>query len=102
MAKAIFSVFFDVIKGIVDAFLIPVNALIVNVFPNFNNILNAFNTLIDRYIGNVVSWFSYLLPPNTRTLILFYLSALIVFYTITISAHAILKLIHIIKNIKIW
>lgn len=102
MAKAIFNVFFKVIKSIVDIFMLPINALVVNLFPDLSNILTVFNSSLTKVVGPTLGWFAHLLPPTARVLILLWLSILIGYYTITYSVHLIIKVIHIIKKLKIW
>lgn len=102
MAKALFKVLLKFIKSIVNIFLAPVNALVVNLFPDLSNLLSAFNSAVSQIIGGNLAFFSHLLPPTTRTFILLYLTILISYYTITISVHLVLKVINIIRRVKIW
>lgn len=102
MGKAIFKVFFSIINGIVSVILSPVNTLVSGVFPDFSNMVNTFNSVVNTYIGGGVTWFFAILPPGTRSVVLIYLSFLVGYYTVSISLHAILKVYTIIKNIKFW
>ena len=90
------------IKSIADLILSPINVLVVNLVPDLSAKISAFNSALNNVIGPTLGYFSHLLPPYTRTLIIFYLGFLITYYTIVISVHAILKVIEIIKAIKIW
>ena len=102
MAKAIFSVFLKFIKSIVNIVLAPINLLVVTLFPDFGTLISTFNNAISSIIGGNLGFFAHLLPPNTRVMILLYLGILITYYTITISVHAVLKIINIIRRVKIW
>lgn len=102
MAKAIFKVLLKFIKSIADTILLPINLLVANLLPDLSNLISTFNTAVTRFIGTNLAFFAHLLPPITKNLILVYLGFLITFYTITVTAHAILKVINIIKAIKIW
>lgn len=102
MAKIIFNVFFGIIKTIINIVLAPVNAIIANLFPGLGSIITAFNSSLTLSIGSGIAWFTHLLPPMTKSLILLYLSILIGYYTILYSVHAILKIFEIIKKIKFW
>lgn len=102
MAKAIFKVFLNFIKSIVDIFLFPVNALVVNLFPDLSILISTFNNTISTIIGNGLGYFAHLLPPVTKVLIVFYLTLLIGYYTVTVTVHLVLKVIVIIKKLKIW
>lgn len=102
MAKAIFSVFFKVIKGIANVILAPVNLLVVNLFPNFTALISTFNNAVSTFIGGGIMYFFNILPPNTRNLVLLWLTFLVSYYSISLSIHAILKIYKLIKQIKIW
>lgn len=102
MAKALFNVLFSVIKTILNVGLAPINLLVVNLFPDFSNLISTFNNAVNTYIGSTIGYFSSLLPPNTRNIILLYLTFLISYYTIVYSAHAIIKIFKIIQRIKFW
>ncbi len=102
MGKALFNVIFKVINSLVNVILRPINLLVVALFPDFSNLINTFNTILDTYIGGTLGFFSYLIPPTTKGFILMYLGVLVSYYTVTITVHAILKIIEIIKKVKIW
>ena len=102
MAKALFNVLFNVIKTILNIGLAPINLLVVNLFPDFSNLISNFNSVVSTYIGGGIGYFSALLPPITKNIILLYLTFLISYYTITYSAHAIIKIFKIIQRIKFW
>ena len=102
MAKAIFNVFFKIIKKIVEIFLTPINLLVVNLFPNLSNIITTFNNAVSTLIGGTIGYFSSILPPITRTIILLWFSILISYYGVLFSIHVVMKVIEIIKKIKVW
>lgn len=102
MAKALFNVLFSVIKTILNIGLAPINLLVVNLFPDFSNLISTFNNGVQTYIGSAIGYFSSMLPPNTRNILLLYLTFLISYYTIVYSAHAIIKIFKIIQRIKFW
>lgn len=102
MAKALFNVFFKIIKSVVDIFLAPVNALVVNLFPDLSQLLSTFNAGVEKLLGSGLGFFAHLLPPTTRVIILLWLGILLAYYSISVSVHVILKVIHIIKKLKIW
>lgn len=102
MAKAIFNVLFKVIKSVMNILLLPINALVANLFPDFSNLISTFNQGVQTYIGGGLGYFSSILPPNTKNLVLLYLTFLVSYYTIVYSAHAIIKIFHIIQRVKFW
>lgn len=102
VAKAIFTVLLKFIKSVADFVLTPINLLVVNLLPDLSNLISSFNAGVTQLIGPNLAFFAHLLPPNTRALILFYLGFLVAYYTTTIAAHAVFKVIKIIKAIKVW
>lgn len=102
MAKAIFKVFFKIIKSTVNIVLAPINAMVVGLFPDFSAMISYFNLALNRLINGTLGYFFNILPPHCKTLVALYLGLLVSYYTISITLHAILKVYTIIKNIKIW
>lgn len=102
MAKALFNVFFNIIKSIVNVVLTPINLIVANFFPNLTTIINSFNSALNLYLGGGLAYFFNLIPPTSRTLILLYLSILLAYYTGIFAYHIILKVFQIIQKIKIW
>lgn len=102
MAKAIFSVLFKIIKGLANTVLAPINLAVATLFPDFSNLVGTFNTAVSTFFTGSLNYFFHILPPNCRAFVLLYLTLMVAFYTFSITAHAILKVYTIIKNIKIW
>lgn len=98
----IFVLLMKFITAIANFFLAPINAIVVNLFPDFTDMINHFESLVNTYITPGLSWFFHILPPHTQTIILFYIDLLILLYTAVLSIHVVLKIIHIIRNVKIW
>ena len=102
MIKLFFKLFLSLITGIVNVFLLPINVLVDKVFPDFSTWVANFTTAVEVFITDTISYFSNFLPPTTKELILLYLSILVIYYTLSVGVHAIMKVIHIIKEVKIW
>lgn len=102
MFKVFFKIFFGVITTIANIILLPINAIVNNMFPDFSIYIQQFTQGVTTIFTDSMGYFGHLLPPITKNLILLYLSILLVYYTVSISVHAILKVIHVIKAIKIW
>lgn len=102
MFKALFDVFFGVIKGVVDIILTPVNLLVSNLVPDVSQMVGTFNSAVTTFFNSTLNYFFSMLPPNCRTFILLYLTFLIGYYTISFSVHSIVKVYKIIKNVKVW
>lgn len=102
MAKAIFKVLFKVITSIVNVVLTPINLLVANLLPDFSEMVATFNYVLNNLLGSAFTWFFSIFPPHCRSFIIVYLTFLVSFYTVSISAHAIFKVYTVIKNMKVW
>lgn len=104
MAQAILSALLNFIIAIVNVVLTPINLLIANLFPDFSTMLTNFNDAILILGGNAMKFITTIIRffPIFSNCIVIYLTFLITYYTISISAHAILKIWKVIKAIKIW
>lgn len=102
MGKALLKVVLKLITSILSIILIPINALVVGLIPNFSTYITIFNNSVARFMGNSLSWFFNLLPPNTKQLIFVYISFLLIYYSVMYSAHLVYKVFIIIRRIKFW
>lgn len=102
MAKAIFTVLFEVIRIVCNVVLSPINAIVVSFFPDFSSLISRFNNILNTYLGGGITYFISIIPPNTKSVIIFYIGLLIAYYSLSASLHIILKVYAIIKNIKFW
>lgn len=102
MARAIFKVFYTIIVALTGVIVAPINALVVNLFPDISSIVGYVNYVLQNYVANGFIWFFSMIPSTARTLVILYLTILVGYYTISISVHAILKAYQIIKKIKFW
>lgn len=98
-----------ILKGILKAitkllslFLLPVNALINQLFPNMTTAISHFNTFVSTYIGSTLSFFFSILPPIFRSIIFIWLTFLISYYTIYYTYLAVVKIFDLIQKIKFW
>ena len=94
--------FFNMLVAIVNIFATPINTYVINHFPDFAIVVNNFNTFINTYVGNTLAWFGALLPPITRSLLIFYLGYLLVRFLMVLVVHSVLMIIQMLKNIKFW
>lgn len=102
MIKAILNGIMKLVTNIINIVLLPVNALISGIFPNFSSSINQFNSFVSNYVGGTISYFSSLLPPITRNVIAIWLSFLIVYYGVAWSYTLIVKIYNVIQKIKFW
>lgn len=102
MINAIFNGLFKVLNFLLNIILTPINALVVNFFPDFNRMISSFTTAVDTYIGGGLAYFFSLLPEITRYVIVMYLTLLVGYYTLSVSLFAITKIWTLIQKIKVW
>lgn len=102
MINAIFTGLFKVLNYLIDLILTPLNLLVANIFPDFSQMIGSFTTAVDTYLGGGLAYFFSMLPPITRYVVLLYISLLIGYYTISVSAFAITKIWTLIQKIKVW
>lgn len=101
--KVLFKLLMQFMVSITNFFLYPVNQAISSAFPDFNDLINRFDSILGYlFRSNKLSYFFNILPPITKNVVLFYLGLLIAFYSISFIVHGIIKVIEIIKNVKIW
>lgn len=101
MAAKIFNILFGAIYGIAQLFLLPINTLISTMFPNMSEAVNHVINGINLFLGNGLMWGFNLLPPISRSLVLTYLSFLVIYYTITISVHSIIWVLNVLKKLPL-
>lgn len=102
MINAILNGLLNFIKSVISIILTPIDLLISGLFPNFSSQISTFNTVVTQYIGGGLNYFATIIPPGTKTLIIIYLTFLLTLFGISISIHAILRILKIVKNIKMW
>lgn len=102
MINAIINGILKVITTLLSVFLLPVNLLIENLFPDMTSAISHFNNFVTTYFGSTLSFFFNLLPPIFRGIVILWLSFLISYYTIYFSYLAIVKLFDVIQKIKFW
>lgn len=100
--RIIFKFIFKLLIGVSNFFLMPINRLVATAFPEFTSLVSGFTTFLNTYITPGLNYFFSILPPFTRSIVLFYLSLLLILYTLSLSVHFIVKVIEIIKAVKIW
>ena len=101
MVADILNGFLQLIVSLVNLVLTPVNALVSNIFPDFTNLINVFNQG-HAFFARTGAWIGTLIPPNTKTAILIYLTFLVTYYTIVLSVHTFTKVYVLIQRVKFW
>lgn len=102
MINAILKGLLSMLQTIVNIILTPINALISGIFPDFSNLISNFTNFVNNYIGGSLGWFSSLLPPITRSIIVFWLTFLVGYYSIAWGYRAVVLAWKLIQKIKFW
>lgn len=102
MIKALLSGILKIITSLLNVFLLPINALLENLFPDMTSAINTFTNFVNTYIGGSLSYFFSLFPPTFRSLLVLWLGFVVGYYTIYYTYLAIIKIFDIIQKIKFW
>ena len=70
MIKAIVNGLMSLVTSILNIVLLPINALIENIFPNMSSAINTFSNFVSTYIGGSLGYFASILPPIARSIII--------------------------------
>lgn len=102
MIKAILKGILKMVIKVLNVFLLPVNALFENLFPNMTNAINHFNTFVNQYVGGTLSYFFSILPPIFRSILVIWVTFLISYYGIIFVYKGFLKIWQVIQKLKFW
>lgn len=102
MIKALIKGLLKIITSILNVFLLPINALFENLFPDMSSAISTFNNFVNTYVGGTLSYFFSILPPIFRGLLVIWFTFLISYYTIYFTYHTLIKIWGIIQKIKFW
>lgn len=102
MIKAILKGLLKALSSVVTGLLTPVNALFTNLFPNMANAIATFNSFINRFFGDGLSYFFSILPPTFKSLLVLWFTFVIAYYGIYYTYVGILKLFNVIQKVKFW
>lgn len=90
------------ITSLLNLFLLPINALIENIFPSMSNAIQTFNNFVNNYLGNNLAYFFSMLPPIFKSILFIWFTFVISYYSVYYTYKAILKIWDIIQKIKFW
>lgn len=102
MIKAILKGILKMVIRVLNVFLLPINALFTNLFPNMTQAINHFNNFVNTYIGGTLSYFFSILPPIFRSILAIWITYLISYYGIIFAYKGFLKIWQIIQKLKFW
>lgn len=90
------------ITSVINIFLIPINAIFENIFPDMSNAISNFNIFVNTYVGGTLSYFFSILPPIFRNMLTIWFTFVIAYYTIHFTYITIIKVWAIIQKVKFW
>lgn len=102
MIKAILKGILKMVIKVLNVFLIPINALFENLFPNMTNAINHFTTFVNTYVGGTLSYFFSILPPIFRSILSIWVTFLISYYGIIFAYKGFVKVWNVIQKLKFW
>lgn len=102
MIKALLNGLLSIITSLLNIFLLPINALIENIFPDMASAISTFNTFVNTYVGGTLSYFFSMFPPIFRSLLALWFTFVISYYGIYYTYTGIIKIWSIIQKIKFW
>lgn len=102
MIKFLINGILNLVTLVLNIILLPINSLIANLFPDMTTSINQFTSFLSGYVGGSLSYFFSIMPPITRSIILLWLTFLIVYYGVVWSYSLIVKLWNVIQRIKFW
>lgn len=101
MFQALFKIIFNLLATIIQVVLLPINTLINNALPDLTYYINWFTENLSTLFVNF-SWFINILPPISRSILIFGIDILVVKYTIYMSTHLVIKIWNLFQKIKFW
>ena len=90
------------ITSLLNLVLLPINALIENIFPSMSTAIQSFTNFVNNVVGANLAYFFSMLPPTFKTILSIWITFIIAYYTIYYSYIAILKIFNVIQKIKFW
>ena len=69
MVKALLNGIMKMVTKVINLFLLPINTLFANIFPNMSNAISSFTNFVNTYLGNTLGYFFSLLPPIFRSIL---------------------------------
>lgn len=102
LGTSLLATIFNIIASLINIILLPINFLFKAFIPNFDTIIDNFNQFALFFISVPFNFFINLIPPLTRSVLLFYLGLKISYYTFVYAYRGIVLIPTIIRKIKFW
>lgn len=102
IGAGIVELLINLLSTLINLILLPIDALISTIFPDFSTLIINFNSTLNTVFNNSISYIMYHIPPMTKFTILFYITLLIAYYSIKYTYKAIILVPNLIQKIKFW
>lgn len=102
MINAIINGILNLITTLLNIFLLPINLLFENLFPDMSGAITNFNLFLTDVLGDKLSFFFGILPPIFRNLLFIWFTFVVSYYTIHYTYLGTIKIFNVIRKIKFW
>lgn len=100
--KAFFNAIYKLALDVVNILIYPITAFVSTLFPDLSTYISAIQQFLVGTIVPVMAWFTNLLPPITKAVILLWLGFLLVYYTAVWTYTLSVKIFNVIRKVKFW
>lgn len=101
MFKILFNMIFSIIGVILGIVLLPINAILVNLFPGISETISTLSLSLSSLFSNF-NWALGLVPETLISTILLILGFEIAKHTIYQATYLVIKMWALIQRIKVW
>lgn len=102
IGSSILDFIISLIGNMINIIIFPIDALVKTIFPDFSNMITNFNTTVDYFLTTPISFIMYHIPPMTKSILLFYITLLIGYYSIIFIYKGIILIPQLIRKVKFW
>lgn len=101
MFKILFNLIFSIVGVILGIVLLPINAILVTLFPGIADTISTLSQTLTNLFSNF-SWALGLVPETLISTVLLILGFEIAKHTIYQATHLVIKMWALIQRIKVW
>lgn len=101
MFKILFNLIFSIIGVILGIVLLPINAILVTLFPGIGETISTLSNTLASLFSNF-SWALGLIPETLLSTVVLILTFEIAKHTIYSATYLVIELWSLIKRIKVW
>lgn len=102
IGSTILDFIISLIGNMINLIVFPIDTLIRTMFPDFSSMITNFNSAVDYFLTTPISFIMYHIPPMTKSILLFYITLLIGYYSIIFIYKGIILIPQLIRKVKFW